>query len=40
MTGNVPSSMPTGAAPATGGPAARITAPAQNAVTTRTGAYR
>ena len=40
VTGNIPSSLPTGAAPATGGPAARITAPAQNAVQTRTGAYR
>jgi len=40
ITGNVPSSLPSGAAPATGGPAARITAPAQNAVQTRSGAYR
>jgi hypothetical protein len=40
ITGNVPSSMPTGAAPAFGGPAARITAPAQEAVQTRMGTYR
>jgi len=40
ITGNVPSSMPTSAAPASGGPAARITAPAQEAVQTRMGTYR
>jgi hypothetical protein len=40
VTGGVPASMPAAAAPATGGPAARITAPAQNAVQSRPSAYR
>jgi hypothetical protein len=40
VTGNLPSSMPSGTSPSFGGPAARITAPAQNAVQTRMGTYR
>jgi len=40
-TGNLPSSMPSsGASSGFGGPAARITAPAQNAIQTRMGSYR
>jgi hypothetical protein len=39
-TGNLPASTPPGRAAAFGGPAARITAPAQNAVQTRMGTYR
>jgi len=40
-TGNLPSSsVPQGTSSGFGGPAARITAPAQNAVQTRMGAYR
>lgn len=39
-TGNLPTSMPSGGSAAFGGPAARITAPAQNAIQTRMGSYR
>ena len=39
-TGNLPSSMPSSGAPASGGAAQRMVAPATNAINTRMGTYR